>query len=108
MTLGLWLVWLCGIFLIGFSFYATHQILPSSIKDQIVFTHSFGDPKVTIFTAPKPFNGSVGERQNLAIRSWLSLSPDVSVVLFSQELSVFSFSAAFGSRVSVEPNIDFT
>lgn len=90
-------------------------MFPSSIKDQIKkprflsnsFTSPFA-PTITIFTAPRPFHGLVGERQELAVRSWLGLAPEISVVLFSQDLSAFSFAAAFGSRVSVEPNIDFT
>ncbi|KAL3501134.1 hypothetical protein ACH5RR_035583 [Cinchona calisaya] len=114
LALGLWLVWLCGAFLIGISFYAT-QMLSFSVEDQIKkpklfgnrFSDSFG-PTIIIFTAVRPFEGSVGERQSLAVRSWLGLSPDINVVLFSQDPSAFSFAGAFGSRVSVEPNIDFT
>lgn len=65
-------------------------------------------PSITLFTAPRPFVGTVGERQALAIRSWLGLSPDISVVLFSQDSTVFSFAELLSHRVSVEPNIDFT
>ncbi|KAF5940071.1 hypothetical protein HYC85_021238, partial [Camellia sinensis] len=67
-----------------------------------------GTPTITIFTAPAPFGGLVGERQVLAVRSWLGLSPDINVVLFSQHPSVFSFAGGFRSRVLVEPSIDFT
>ncbi|XP_070016115.1 beta-arabinofuranosyltransferase RAY1 isoform X4 [Nicotiana sylvestris] len=103
--LGLWLIWLWGFTLIGVSFYATQlMILPSSFKGQILLD----GPTITIFTAPRPFVGSIGERQALAIRSWLGLSPDISVVLFSQQPSVFSFAELFSPRVSVEPNVDFT
>lgn len=70
--------------------------------------HYLVDPKITIFSAPSAFNGSVGARQSLAIRSWLALSPRIEVVLFSQDPSVFSFAEDFGSRVLVETNIDFT
>ncbi|KAL0421436.1 UNVERIFIED_CONTAM: Beta-arabinofuranosyltransferase RAY1 [Sesamum latifolium] len=113
---GLWLVWLCGFFLIGVSFYGTHM-LPTFLKEQIkirkpvVSGVGFDDlsfPKVTIFAAPRPFIGSVGERQALAVRSWLGLSENINVVLFSQDPSVFSFADSFGSRVSVETEIDFT
>ncbi|XP_059657849.1 beta-arabinofuranosyltransferase RAY1 [Cornus florida] len=110
----LWWVWLVGLLLIGVSFYAT-QKLPSSLTDDIknpkAFEIGFGDlgsPKITIFTAPRPFTGSDGARQSLAVKSWLGLSPDITVVLFSQDPSVVSFAGALGSRVSVEPNIDFT
>ncbi|KAL0364211.1 UNVERIFIED_CONTAM: Beta-arabinofuranosyltransferase RAY1 [Sesamum angustifolium] len=113
---GLWLVWLCGFFLIGVSFYGTHM-LPTFLKEQIkirkpvVSGVGFDDlsfPKITLFAAPRPFIGSVGERQALAVRSWLGLSENINVVLFSQDPSVFSFADSFGSRVSVETEIDFT
>uniref|UniRef100_A0A3Q7GF67 Nucleotide-diphospho-sugar transferase domain-containing protein n=1 Tax=Solanum lycopersicum TaxID=4081 RepID=A0A3Q7GF67_SOLLC len=112
--LGLWLIWVWGFILIGVSFYATQFMpLPSYFKGQIKKTMLFNGelvdgPSITIFTAPRPFVGTVGERQALAIRSWLGLSPDISVVLFSQDSSVFSFAELFSHRVSVEPNIDFT
>ncbi|KAA8529630.1 hypothetical protein F0562_034270 [Nyssa sinensis] len=104
---GLWSVWLCGLFLIAVSFYAT-QRLSSSIKNQISNPKLSDSPKITIFTAPSPFTGSVGARQSLAVRSWLGLSPDITVVLFSQDPSAVFFAGGFGSRVSIEPNIDFT
>ncbi|KAK7386755.1 hypothetical protein VNO78_27091 [Psophocarpus tetragonolobus] len=110
--LELWSVWLSGLAFIVFSLYAT-QRLPS-VKDHI---HSITSKRVTldstslditIFTAPKPFKGSVGTRQTLAVRSWLVLSPHVTVVLFSQDPSVATFSDSFDSRVLVDTNIDFT
>ncbi|KAK6160263.1 hypothetical protein DH2020_003644 [Rehmannia glutinosa] len=116
MQSGLLLVWICGVFLIGVSFYST-QMLPTFLKEKIkikkpdLFGVGFDDlsfPKTTIFTAPRPFIGSVGETQALAVRSWLGLSKNINVVLFSQDPSVFSFADSFGSRVSVETNIDFT
>ncbi|XP_009613950.1 beta-arabinofuranosyltransferase RAY1 isoform X2 [Nicotiana tomentosiformis] len=103
--LGMWLIWLWGFILIGVSFYATQLMpLPFSFKGQILLD----GPTITIFTAPRPFVGSIGERQALAVRSWLGLSPDITVVLFSQQPSVFSFAELFSPRVSVDPNIDFT
>lgn len=65
-------------------------------------------PSITIFSVLKPFNGSVGERQSLAVRSWLGLSPDINVVLFGNDPSLYVFASAFGSRVLVESNIDFS
>lgn len=68
-----------------------------------------GTPTITIFTAPSPpLSGSVGARQVQAIRSWIGLSPNITVVLFTQDPSVISFAGQFGSRVSAEPDIDFT
>lgn len=107
--MGLWSIWLSGFLLIGLSLYAT-QRLPQTMKPNFN-GRSYGDlggPKITIFSAPSPFAGSVGTRQSLAIRSWLVLSPEITVVLFSQDPSVSSFAAFFGSRVLVDPYIDFT
>ncbi|KAL3649796.1 hypothetical protein CASFOL_006199 [Castilleja foliolosa] len=113
---GLLLVWICGVLLIGAALYCT-QMLPTFLKEQTnikksdIFSVGLDDvsfPKTTLFTAPRPFIGSAGERQALAVKSWLGLSKNINVVLFSQDPSVFSFAASFGPRVSVETNIDFT
>lgn len=109
LQIGLWSVWLSGVLLIALSLYAT-QRLP--LSKNLIFSHgSFSvldTPKITIFTAPTPFKGSLGTKQSLAIRSWLALSPQITVILFSQHPSVASFATSFGSRVLVEPDIDFT
>ncbi|KAD2803964.1 hypothetical protein E3N88_37341 [Mikania micrantha] len=111
LKMGLLMVWLCGFVLISISFYASNQILPpSSIKVQIKNLSNSVGPTVIIFAAARPFIGLIGNRQSLAIRSWLGLSQDIRVILFSKDPSVFSFADSFGpdSRVSVEPNIDYT
>lgn len=105
----LWSIWLSGLALIGLSLYAT-QRLPS-VEDQIMRLRDGGGsetPRIIIFSAPSPFSGSVGARQSLALRSWLALCPEITVVLFSNDPSVVSFAETFGSRVLVDPNIDFT
>uniref|UniRef100_A0A164TB74 Nucleotide-diphospho-sugar transferase domain-containing protein n=2 Tax=Daucus carota subsp. sativus TaxID=79200 RepID=A0A164TB74_DAUCS len=108
-------VWLCG-FVLQLSFYATTLVLPS-IEDEILMmprnvnhgVYKSGGPNITIFTAPlRPFRDKYRNVQAVAVRSWLGLSSNINVVLFSQDPLVFSFAAAFGSRVSVESNIDFT
>ncbi|XP_051122149.1 uncharacterized protein LOC127245359 [Andrographis paniculata] len=110
---GLCLVWIYGVFLIGVSFYVI-QMVPISLRDFSVRrgdVNVLGDsnvPKITIFTAPKPFIGSIGDRQVLAVRSWLELSENLTVILFSQDPSVISFAHSFGSRVSVMADVDFT
>ncbi|XP_062110408.1 beta-arabinofuranosyltransferase RAY1 isoform X1 [Humulus lupulus] len=110
---GLWSIWLSGFALIVLSFYSIQRLPPiidqktKSILSQKGF-RDMGNPKITIFSAPSPFTGSVAARQSLAVRSWLALSSQITVVLFSQHPSVSSFAEAFGSRVLVEPNIDFT
>lgn len=111
LKIGLLLIWLYGLVLILISFYATTQILQiSSINEQIKNLSNSVGPTVTIFAAANPFNGSIGSKQSLAVKSWLGLSQNIRVVLFSQHPSVFSFAGSFGSgsRVSVEPDIDFT
>lgn len=112
--MALWSVWLSGFLLIGLSLYSTNRL--PSFKDHInkarklqrFYYSDSNSPTITIFSAARPFNGSVGARQLLAVRSWLALSPYLTVVLFSRDPSVLSFSAAFNSRLSVEPRIDFT
>lgn len=112
--MALWSVWLSGFLLIGLSLYSTNRL--PSFKDHInkarklqrFYYSDSNSPTITIFSAARPFNGSVGARQLLAVRSWLALSPYLTVVLFSRDPSVLSFSAAFNSRLSVEPRIDFS
>ncbi|RRT78736.1 hypothetical protein B296_00010106 [Ensete ventricosum] len=69
-------------------------------------------PSIVIFAAPRRFSTDksdlVGARQDMAVRSWLALSPDVSVVLFSQHPSIFALARSLGPRVTVESAIDFT
>lgn len=110
---GLWSIWLSGLVLIALSLYAT-QSLPS-FKDRFVKPklryRAFGDrrnPSVSIFSAPRSFTGNIGVRQSLAIRSWLALSPQITVVLFSQDLSVAAYARSLSSRVYVDSDIDFT
>ncbi|KAL5998255.1 hypothetical protein ACLOJK_009193 [Asimina triloba] len=86
--------------------------LPSSLRDHIkkpkVAAHrGLGDsstPSITIFSAPSPFAGEVGAKQVFAIRSWLSLSPNVVVVLFGQDPSIVQFGASIGSRTILLPD----
>ncbi|OMO78353.1 Reticulon [Corchorus capsularis] len=107
--IGLWSIWVSGILLIALSIYATNKL---SLSKNPNFSHGrfsgIDAPRITLFTAPAPFTGSLGTKQSLAIRSWLALSPQITVILFSQHPSVASFASSFGSRVLVEPNIDFS
>lgn len=113
LQVALWSTWLAGFLLIGLSLYAT-QLLPSLIDQGKPDRAPMEDKEllsgltVTIFSAPGAFVGSVGERQALAIHSWLALSPDLQVVLFAQHPSVLSFAKALEPRVTVEEDIDFT
>ncbi|XP_021746739.1 beta-arabinofuranosyltransferase RAY1-like [Chenopodium quinoa] len=114
LKLGVWSIWLSGFTLICCSFYAT-QFLPTVKvefrKSSFLYPRNSADkndPSITLFSAPSPFNGSVGKRQGLAVRSWLGLSPNINVVLFGNDPSIQSFASAFGSRVYVESDIDFS
>ncbi|KAJ6431105.1 hypothetical protein OIU84_018576 [Salix udensis] len=95
----LWLVWLYGFVLIAVSWYATQRLPPSSLE--LTRPRGLSHPLITIFSAPT----APGSDQTLAIRSWLALSPQITVVLFTQHPS---FASAFGSRVLVDSTIDFT
>lgn len=108
---------MCGFLLIGVSFYGTQMLKEQQIKIKIkkssggVYGVAFDDsriPSITIFTAPRPIVGTTGERQAVAVKSWLRLSENLNVVLFSQDPSVSYFADAISSRISVETAIDFT
>lgn len=105
--MGLWWVWVYGFLLIGLSLYATQRLPSFKLTRPQNFNHKgLGPPRITIFSAPTdPFAASADSKQSLAIRSWLALSPQIIVVLFTQQPS---FASAFGSRVLVDSTIDFT
>ncbi|XP_078433255.1 nucleotide-diphospho-sugar transferase family protein isoform X2 [Wolffia australiana] len=77
-------------------------------------------PSIEIFTAPRfnYNNNGNGFSQNcrgeefsameLAIRSWLALSPKISVVLYGHGSCFMDFNGVFGPRVTVESAKDFT
>ncbi|KAM7250153.1 hypothetical protein ACFE04_022036 [Oxalis oulophora] len=112
LQMGLWSIWLSGFLLIALSLFATQKLPPlhnnSLLTKEVVLKADSGNFKITIFSAPRPFEGTVGLRQSEVILSWLGLSPDITVVLFSQDPFVLSFADNFGSRVLVESHIDFT
>jgi len=105
--MGLWWVWVYGFLLIGLSLYATQRLPSFKLTRPQNFNHKgLSPPTITIFSAPTdPFAASADPKQSLAIRSWLALSPQIIVVLFTQHPS---FASAFGSRVLVDSTIDFT
>ncbi|KAL9390269.1 hypothetical protein Peur_018874 [Populus x canadensis] len=85
--------------LIALSLHATRRLPPSSFKQ--TRPRGLSHPTITIFSAPT----APGSNQSLAIRSWLALPPQITVVLFTQHPS---FASAFGSRVLVDSTTDFT
>ncbi|ONK72506.1 uncharacterized protein A4U43_C04F20130 [Asparagus officinalis] len=109
---------LLGFFLFAASLYSAiqnqnlQQKDPNTRNARKFEVIDFGFPNITIFSATRPFYDdgldSVGARQEIAIRSWLRLSPNVNVVLFGQHPSVLTFASNFGNRVVVESGIDFT
>uniref|UniRef100_A0A0E0L4L5 Nucleotide-diphospho-sugar transferase domain-containing protein n=1 Tax=Oryza punctata TaxID=4537 RepID=A0A0E0L4L5_ORYPU len=65
-------------------------------------------PRVTIFSAPPPPPDGSPARQELAVRSWLSLPGNVSVVLLSAHPSAHALAGRLGGRVTVDAAIDIS
>ncbi|KAK8967011.1 hypothetical protein KSP40_PGU000309 [Platanthera guangdongensis] len=69
---------------------------------------------MTIFIVPQPFSffsgrpDSAGRCQELAVRSWLALASEVSVVLFGKYSSLFDLARILGPIVTIDSDIDFT
>ena len=65
-----------------------------------------GSPPLTIFSAPKAFQGHVGIIQENAIRSWLHLRPRPKVILFSDDAGLAAVASRLGVQLvtSVETN----
>jgi beta-arabinofuranosyltransferase len=63
-------------------------------------------PRVTIFSAPRPPPDGSPARQDLAVRSWLALPGDVSVVLFDANSAAAALADRLGGRVTVEAAVD--
>ncbi|CAH2066602.1 unnamed protein product [Thlaspi arvense] len=106
---GLLSVWLSGFLLIALSFYGT-QLLSPSLNDQFRYASLSRDsiaPRITIFTALDGSSFEEDSRALLRIRSWLALSSQVTVVLFTPRNSSF-FTDRFGSRLLLDSTIDFT
>ena len=53
---------------------------------------------LTVFSAPKPFQGAIDLIQRNALRSWLALEGEVEVLLFGDELGISEAATAFGVR----------
>ncbi|XP_010471061.1 PREDICTED: beta-arabinofuranosyltransferase RAY1 isoform X1 [Camelina sativa] len=108
---GLLSVWLSGFLLIALSFYGTQLLSPSSLDGPFRYSSrsiAAAPPKITIFTALRSSSSLDEDSQAfLAIRSWLALSSQVTVVLFSPS-SASSFTDKFGSRLLLDSTIDFT
>ncbi|CAN6346206.1 unnamed protein product [Urochloa humidicola] len=63
-------------------------------------------PRVTIFAAPRPPPEGSPARQELAVRSWLALPGNVSVVLLGAHASSLAISGRLRRRVTVDAAID--
>jgi beta-arabinofuranosyltransferase len=65
-------------------------------------------PRVTIFSAPRPPPEGSPARQELAVRSWLALPGNVSVVLLGAGgPETVALAARLGHRVTADAAIDF-
>ncbi|CDY66305.1 BnaA07g38850D [Brassica napus] len=102
---GLISVWLSGFLLIALSFYGTLLLSPS-LHNPYFPRESSTAPRITIFTA-LPSSSSSFDSQ--AIHSWLALSSQVKVVLFTQHNNNnSSLTDTFGSRLLLDSTVDFT
>ena len=63
-------------------------------------------PRVTIFSAPRLTPEGSQARQELAVRSWLALPGNVSVVLLGAHASSLAVAGRLGRRVTVDAAID--
>ncbi|KAL6620525.1 hypothetical protein ACP70R_035664 [Stipagrostis hirtigluma subsp. patula] len=63
-------------------------------------------PRITIFSAPRPPPEGSPARQELAVRSWLALPGNVSVVLLGAHPAAAALAARLGCRVTVEAAVD--
>lgn len=71
------------------------QILPGGVP-----------PRITIFSDPRPPPEGSPERQELAVRSWLALPVNVSVVLLGASPAATALAARLGRRVTVVAAVD--
>ncbi|KAL1216465.1 Beta-arabinofuranosyltransferase RAY1 [Cardamine amara subsp. amara] len=107
---GLLSVWLSGFLLIALSFYGTQLLSPSSSLN-VPFRYSSDSitaPRITIFTTLYGSSFEENTQALLAIRSWLALSSQITIVLFTQHNPSSSFTDKFGSRLLIDSTIDFT
>uniref|UniRef100_A0A0E0DTU3 Nucleotide-diphospho-sugar transferase domain-containing protein n=1 Tax=Oryza meridionalis TaxID=40149 RepID=A0A0E0DTU3_9ORYZ len=65
-------------------------------------------PRVAILSAPLPPPDGSPERQELAVRSWLALPGNVSVVLLAAHPSAHALAGRLGGRVTVDAAIDIS
>jgi hypothetical protein len=63
-------------------------------------------PRVTIFAAPRPPPEGSPARQELAVRSWLALPGNVSVVLLGAHAASLATAGRLGRRVTIDVAID--
>ncbi|CAN8275725.1 unnamed protein product [Cochlearia groenlandica] len=97
---GLLSIWIYGFLLITLSFYITY------LYDRSVHISSQNgtvSPKITIFTVKDNNNKSL-----LYVHSWLALSSQINVVLFTQNKNNSSFSNIYGARLVLDSTIDYT
>lgn len=63
---------------------------------QMVASNHNNNPKITLFTLPKPFSGHIGIIQRNAIRSWITLGPAVEIILIGDETGMAETASTLG------------
>jgi len=53
---------------------------------------------ISLFSAPKPFRGHIGDIQKNALASWIRLSPPCEIILFGDEKGTAEMATRFGVR----------
>jgi len=106
----LWVLWLAlGLLLLALV-AAVLRLSSSSSRARSRRQHEEGGsgatPRVTIFSAPRLTPEGSQARQELAVRSWLALPGNVSVVLLGAHASSLAVAGRLGRRVTVDAAID--
>ncbi|KAL5203199.1 hypothetical protein ABZP36_014151 [Zizania latifolia] len=88
------------------SSHRRHGILPSSSGSGVGV--GAAGPSVTILSAPLPPPEGSPARLELAVRSWLALQGNVSVVLLGAHPSAHELAGKLGGRVTVDTAVDLS
>ncbi|CAM6097142.1 unnamed protein product [Calypogeia fissa] len=111
----LFLLWVAGACAVATSIFAIHVLTVHVVQglEEEFETENASMPyqeqlTVTIYTAPAPFEGSLGILQAKAIMSWLRLDPCPSIVLLGEHSSLHGFASKLAPNVTVDTDLDFT
>uniref|UniRef100_A0A0D9WIL3 Nucleotide-diphospho-sugar transferase domain-containing protein n=1 Tax=Leersia perrieri TaxID=77586 RepID=A0A0D9WIL3_9ORYZ len=87
---------------------SSYHTRSGSHRGEEVDRHRTIGPRVTIFSAPLPPPEGSPAQQELAVRSWLALPGNVTVVLLAAHPSAHELAGRLGGRVTVDHAIDIS